>query len=157
MRRAGSITKNPKSFNPATNPENLLKRRNHVLALMRNQGILPMKSALLHRRNPSPSAESKSATEKVTQYFPQLLFCTTLCLSDVTQAIMEQESCTRAEAQDKIFSDGLRIYSTLDQKAQSAMEQVMLNEDTGDGELFPALWHEEEVSSSIPADSEIYL
>ena len=68
---------------------------------------------------------------------------------------MEQESCTRAEAQDKIFSDGLRIYSTLDQKAQSAMEQVMLNEDTGDGELFPALWHEEEVSSSIPADSEI--
>ena len=31
----------------------------------------------------------------------------------------------------------------------------MLNEDTGDGELFPALWHEEEVSSGIPADSEI--
>ena len=27
-----SITKNPKSFNPATNPENLLKRRDHVLA-----------------------------------------------------------------------------------------------------------------------------
>ena len=43
-----------------------------------------------------------------------------------------------------IFSDGLRIYSTLDQKAQSGMEQVMLNEDTGDGELFPALWHEED-------------
>ena len=35
-----SITKNPKSFNPATNPENLLKRRNHVLALMRNQGYI---------------------------------------------------------------------------------------------------------------------
>ena len=31
----------------------------------------------------------------------------------------------------------------------------MLNEDTGDGELFPALWHEEEVPSGIPADSEI--
>ncbi len=29
------------------------------------------------------------------------------------------------------------------------MEQVMLNEDTGDGELFPALWHEEEVPSGI--------
>ena len=37
----------------------------------------------------------------------------------------------------------------------NGMEQVMLNEDTGDGELFPALWHEEEVPSGIPADSEI--
>ena len=37
---------------------------------------------------------------------------------------MEQESCTRAEAQDKIFSDGLRIYSTLDQKAQSSLSLI---------------------------------
>lgn len=149
-----SITKNPKSFNPATNPENLLKRRNHVLALMRNQGYITDEECAAAQAEPITLAESKSATEKVTRtsrnsYFDDALF------ADVTQAIMEQESCTRAEAQDKIFSDGLRIYSTLDQKAQSAMEQVMLNEDTGDGELFPALWHEEEVSSSIPADSEI--
>ena len=149
-----SITKNPKSFNPATNPENLLKRRNHVLALMRNQGYITDEECTAAQAEPITLAESKSATEKVTRtsrnsYFDDALF------ADVTQAIMEQESCTRAEAQDKIFSDGLRIYSTLDQKAQSSMEQVMLNEDTGDGELFPALWHEEEVSSGIPADSEI--
>ena len=149
-----SITKNPKSFNPATNPENLLKRRDHVLALMRNQGYITDEECTAAQAEPITLAESKSATEKVTRtsrnsYFDDALF------ADVTQAIMEQESCTRAEAQDKIFSDGLRIYSTLDQKAQSGMEQVMLNEDTGDGELFPALWHEEEVPSSIPADSEI--
>ena len=124
-----SITKNPKSFNPATNPENLLKRRNHVLALMRNQGYITDEECAAAQAEPITLAESKSATEKVTRtsrnsYFDDALF------ADVTQAIMEQESCTRAEAQDKIFSDGLRIYSTLDQKAQSAMEQVMLNEDT---------------------------
>ena len=121
-----SITKNPKSFNPATNPENLLKRRNHVLALMRNQGYITDEECTAAQAEPITLAESKSATEKVTRtsrnsYFDDALF------ADVTQAIMEQESCTRAEAQDKIFSDGLSIYSTLDQKAQSGMEQVMLN------------------------------
>ena len=62
-----SITKNPKSFNPATNPENLLKRRNHVLALMRNQEYITDEECTAAQAEPITLAESKSATEKVTR------------------------------------------------------------------------------------------
>ena len=149
-----SITKNPKRYNPATNPEMLTQRRNHVLNEMYNQGYITQEECAAAKNEPITLAESKSVTEKVTRtsrnsYFDDALF------EDVTQAIMEKENCTRAEAQDVIFSDGLRIYSTLDPTAQSAMEEIMLNEDTGSGELFPALWHAEEVSSTIPVDAEI--
>lgn len=149
-----SITKNPKRYNPATNPEMLTQRRNHVLNEMYNQGYITQEECTAAKNEPITLAESKSVTEKVTRtsrnsYFIDALF------EDVTQAIMEQESCTRAEAQDIIFSKGLRIYSTLDPACQTAMEEIMLNEDTGNGELFPALWHQEEVSSAIPVDAEI--
>lgn len=149
-----SITKNPNRYNPATNPEMLTQRRNHVLNEMYNQGYITQEECTAAKNEPITLAESKSVTEKVTRtsrnsYFVDALF------EDVTQAIMEQESCTRAEAQDIIFSKGLRIYSTLDPACQTAMEEIMLNEDTGNGELFPALWHQEEVSSAIPVDTEI--
>ena len=149
-----SITKNPNRYNPATNPEMLTQRRNHVLNEMYNQGYITQEECTAAKNEPITLAESKSVTEKVTRtsrnsYFVDALF------EDVTQAIMEQESCTRAEAQDIIFSKGLRIYSTLDPACQTAMEEIMLNEDTGNGELFPALWHQEEVSSAIPVDAEI--
>ena len=80
MRRAGFPSpKNPKSFNPATNPENLLKRRNHVLALMRNQGYITDEECTAAQAEPITLAESKSATEKVTRtsrnsYFDDALF-----------------------------------------------------------------------------------
>ncbi|MEE0800197.1 MAG: transglycosylase domain-containing protein [Gemmiger sp.] len=149
-----SITKNPKRYNPATNPEMLTVRRNHVLAEMRNQGYITEEECAAAQAEPITLAESKTMTERVTRtsnnsYFDDALF------EDVVQAIMEKEGCTQSEAQEIIFSDGLRIYSTLDQTAQNAMEEIMLNEDTGDGELFPALWHEEAVDSSIPVGSEI--
>ena len=35
-----SITKNPTKYNPATNPEELIKRRNHVLYEMYTQGYI---------------------------------------------------------------------------------------------------------------------
>ena len=35
-----SITKNPTKYNPFTNPEQLMKRRNHVLYEMYNQGYI---------------------------------------------------------------------------------------------------------------------
>ena len=61
-----------------------------------------------------------------------------------------------AEAQSHIFNDGLRIYSTVDPEVQTALENLMLNEaDENGNELFPALWHEEEVRSNIPVGSEI--
>ncbi len=68
---------------------------------------------------------------------------------------MEQESYTAEEASSMIFSDGLRIYSTLDQKAQSAMEQVIAERGhRTTAMLFPALWHEELVSlRDYPADT----
>ena len=69
-----SITKNPKSFNPATNPENLLKRRNHVLALMRNQGYITDEECTAAQAETHHPGREQIGHRKGHPYFPQLLF-----------------------------------------------------------------------------------
>ena len=49
-----SITKNPTKYNPATNPEELIKRRNHVLYEMYTQGYITEPSSTPPRLRLSP-------------------------------------------------------------------------------------------------------
>ncbi len=40
MRTIASITKNPTNYNPYTNPENLINRRNFIMYNMWQQGVI---------------------------------------------------------------------------------------------------------------------
>ena len=150
-----SISKNPTNYNPFTNPEMLMARRNHVLALMAQQGYITEEECAAAQNETVVLAESKSATENSTRtsnnsYFDDALF------EALTEDIMETRNLTRAEAQEEIFTGGLKVYATVDTEIQEKLEQLMLNEPDEDGnELFPALWHEEEVTTSIPVGAQI--
>ena len=146
-----SITKNPTSYNPFTNPENLLARRNHVLWEMLNQGYITQEEYDSACAESITLVEDSSSTETATvssnnSYFTDALY------NDLVEAIMETYNMTKSEAQSEVLNGGLRVYSTVDPDVQSSLENLMLNEDD---EFFPALWHNEEVETSIPADSEI--
>ena len=146
-----SITKNPTSYNPFTNPENLLARRNHVLWEMLNQGYITQEEYDSACAESITLVEDSSSTETATvssnnSYFTDALY------NDLVEAIMETYNMTKSEAQSEVLNGGLRVYSTVDPDVQSSLENLMLNEDD---EFFPALWHNEEVETTIPADSEI--
>ena len=150
-----SISKNPTGYNPATNPENLLTRRNHVLWEMLDQGYITQEEYDAATAETVTLVENPAATEDVAVSSNYSYF-TEAVIEELTRDIRAAYGYeSDAEAQNYIFTAGLRVYTTVDPAVQSAVENLMLNEpDEYGNELFPALWHEEELKTSIPASSE---
>ena len=144
-----SITKNPTKYNPATNPEELIKRRNHVLYEMCTQGYITEAEFNAAKAETITLTESSAMAENATRSSSNSWFTDALYNELLTQ-LQEDLNYTKDEAKELIFSGGLRIYSTVDPKVQEGVEKTMYNED----DLIPALWHEEPVClRDYPADS----
>ena len=144
-----SITKNPTKYNPATNPEELIKRRNHVLYEMYTQGYITEAEFNAAKAETVTLTEKTSTTENATRSSSNSWFTDALYTQLLSQ-LQENLNYTADEAKELIFSGGLRIYSTVDPKVQEGVEKTMYNED----DLIPALWHEEPVClRDYPADS----
>ena len=144
-----SITKNPTKYNPATNPEELIKRRNHVLYEMYTQGYITETEFNAAKAETVTLTENTSTTENATRSSSNSWFTDALYTQLLSQ-LQEDLNYTADEAKELIFSGGLRIYSTVDPTVQEGVEKTMYNED----DLIPALWHEEPVClRDYPADS----
>ena len=144
-----SITKNPTKYNPATNPEELIKRRNHVLYEMYTQGYITETEFNAAKAETVTLTEKTITTENATRSSSNSWFTDALYTQLLSQ-LQEDLNYTADEAKELIFSGGLRIYSTVDPKVQEGVEKTMYNED----DLIPALWHEEPVClRDYPADS----
>lgn len=144
-----SITKNPTKYNPATNPEELIKRRNHVLYEMYTQGYITEAEFNAAKAETVTLTEKTSTTENATRSSSNSWFTDALYTQLLSQ-LQEDLNYTADEAKELIFSGGLRIYSTVDPTVQEGVEKTMYNED----DLIPALWHEEPVClRDYPADS----
>ena len=147
-----SITKNPTKYNPFTNPEQLVKRRNHVLYEMYNQGYITEDEYNSATAETIKVVESKGGAENVTRtsnnsYFTDALF------NEVVQDIMTKEGISESEAQKLLYTGGFTIEATVNTKLQSKMENLMLNTDDA---YFPAGWHEEEVTSISDDDVQVF-
>ncbi len=142
-----SITKNPTNYNPYTNPENLINRRNFLMYNMWQQGVISEEEYRNAAAQPLVLADnSGKKTTSTTSYFTDALF------SELVQDIMEKEGIDEAAAQKLLYTGGFTIEATVNTKVQSAMENLMLN--TGDA-YFPAGWHEEEVTSLSDDDVQV--
>lgn len=145
-----SITKNPTNYNPYTNPENLINRRNFLMYNMWQQGIITEQEYRDAAAQPLVLAEEHASRNKAastTSYFTDALF------NEVVKDIMVKENVEESVAQKKLYSGGLTIEATVDPKLQRTMEQLMRNE--GDA-YFPAGWHEEEVTSISEDDQQVF-
>ena len=144
-----SITKNPTNYNPYTNPENLINRRNFLLYNMKDQGIISEEEYQDAIAQPLVLAEEDTSKTTATNnsYFTDALF------EEVVDDIMEKEGITEAAAQQMLYTGGFTIEATVNPKIQSQMEELMLN--TNDA-YFPAGWHEEAVSSLSEDDTPVY-
>ena len=143
-----SITKNPTNYNPYTNPENLIHRRNFILYNMWQQGVITEEDYRNAAAQPLVLAEdtSKKNTSSVTSYFTDALF------NEVVRDIMAKEGVDEATAQNMLYTGGYTIEATVNPKMQTAMENLMLNTDDA---YFPAGWHEEEVTSISDDDVQV--
>lgn len=145
-----SITKSPTAYNPFTNPENLITRRNHVLALMCQQGYITEAERDAAQAETITLVESQTASENATRTSNNSWY-TDAVYEELLNDFMTYLGMTKEEAQSAIFNDGLRVYTSVIPEVQESVEKMMYNEN----DQFPALWREEEVESWIPVGSEI--
>ncbi|MDL2254449.1 penicillin-binding protein [Ruminococcaceae bacterium OttesenSCG-928-I18] len=145
------ITQAPGKYNPFTNPDNALQRRNDVLYFMlENEKITQAEydeavGQPLGLNQGDVSAEQEETESEVTSYFTDAVF------EEVVSDLVEQGICeTREAAVDYYYTAGLRIESTVDLTLQAEMERVYELGWAEEG-LFP-----EEVFTTTESGEEIH-
>ncbi len=117
------ITKNPSRYNPYTNLEASVERRDDILYFMHEQGKISTEDYEAGLAEEVVLDDSIHTNSSRNSYFTDMI------IDQVVEDLMEQKGWTKGDAESYLYNKGLRIYSTVDPTVQSAMEEVMLNED----------------------------
>lgn len=125
-----SITKNPTAFNPFTQKGsvNNRERRDYVLFEMRDQ------QRITEEEYQQALKESETLTfkreEAMQQYGSTQSYFVDHLIEEVIADLMDRKGLTRAQATNKIYSGGYRIYSTVDPRIQTILEEKYLDDAT---------------------------
>ena len=126
-----AIPQNPYAYNPIRFPEENAKRRKKVLTNMLDQGYITKaqyEEALadnVYERIQATDSSQETAT-------PYSYFIDELTSQIITD-LQEQKGYTKVQAQNALYSGGLRIYTTQDPSIQSILDEEYQNEEN-----FPA-------------------
>ncbi len=120
------ITKNPAKYNPITRPEENYERRETVLWLMYEQGLITkeeydeVQGQELVLNIPDSEKTDEDGGYKVNSWY------TDMVINDVIDDLVEIGYTTEA-ANIMVFSGGLKIYTAIDPQVQSVLEEVYTN------------------------------
>ncbi len=121
-----AITQNPSKYNPITNPENNKTRQQEVLRRMKDQGYITEKEyedALNDEVFVRISTINNSSSGGgATTYFVDAL------TEQLADDLMEEKGYSESEAYQKIYSGGLKIYSTQDSAIQAICDEEANNQ-----------------------------
>ena len=156
------ITKNPTKYSPY-NTEEHLERRNFILFNMYDQGKITKAEYEAAIAQPitlintsEDEADREIEKEQGQKQQQRLTTSTTTYFSDATflqlkKDLMEQYGYTDEEAEDKIYTGGLRVYLTIDLEIQNKMDEIMSNRA-----YFPSGTYKEKVYSLSNYDLPVY-
>ena len=122
------IAKNPEGYNPIRNPEENKKRTSLVLGNMRDQELITLaeyeaalqEDVYSHIKKVN---ESVSESAKVNSYF------TDAVVNEVLEDLKELKGYSDTQAYNMLYGGGLKIYTTMDPKIQSIMDEELANPD----------------------------
>ncbi|HKV71822.1 MAG TPA: transglycosylase domain-containing protein, partial [Gemmatimonadales bacterium] len=106
-----ALPKAPASYNPRLHPDRAVRRRNVVLDLMRDQGLLTPEDAELWKAYPLVLTNNRTAYGDVAPYFVEWI-----------------RQTLEAQFGQALYNGGLRIHTTLDLDMQDAAERAVENQ-----------------------------
>lgn len=118
------ITNNPSKYDPFRFPENVKDRQRTILQEMNRQEMITtrqMTEALAAPLNYQRPADEGENAEPYT-YF------TDTVITDVVNDLVERKGYSKTLANNLVTSGGLKIYTTVDTRIQSIMEEVYAND-----------------------------
>ena len=120
-----AITQNPSRFNPISNPDKNIERRNKVLRNMLSQGYITQEehdaavNDNVYDRIQIVNTETEE--EAVTSYFVDEL------TDQVIQDLIDLKGYTETQAYKALYNGGLTIYSTQDSALQAICDEEVNN------------------------------
>lgn len=121
------ITQNPTQFNPIEHPEANAKRRKEVLNHMLEQGYITQEQYEqtlnhdIYSEIQAAQALNAETADTIYSYFEDEL------IDQVISDLMNIKGYTRTQAQNLVYSGGLKIYTTQDQSIQNILDEEYAN------------------------------
>lgn len=126
------ITQSPKALDPFVNKEKNKEKQELVLYKMLECGYISQEehdAAVDEKLNFIEGAEEDNTF--VNSYFTETL------IEELSEDLSETEKISLEQAKQRVYTGGLKIYSTVDANVQHAIEKVF--EDTSNKTFFPRL------------------
>lgn len=132
------ITKAPTKYNPLLNPEENLKRRNHCLKLMYDDGKGCLNEEeynaattenLIFTNSPDYVPSDKIKDTKTANEEEKVInsFYVDYVIQTVRDDLMEKYGYSKQQATNQIYYGGLKIYTAVDLDVQATLEDVYVN------------------------------
>ena len=120
-----SITKAPSYYAPDDNAENNKERRETVLSLMVDSKFITQEQcdAALKEELKLVASKDQLNESEVNNYFVDAL------IVEVTKDLADKYGWDEAHAAENFYNGGYKIYSTVDPKIQSAVDEVFTNSE----------------------------
>ena len=123
-----AILKYPYKYDPVRNPENNVERRNVVLDRMFELGKINENEYAAAKSEPlTLNVDKEKGTAKTLSWFEETV------IDEVARDLCDKYGYDKKTANDMIYSGGLKIVTTENEKIQSALEKIYENEQN-----FPA-------------------
>lgn len=132
------ITKAPTKYNPLLNPDENLKRRNHCLKLMYDEGKGCLNEEeynaattenLIFTNSPDYVPSDKIKDTKTANEEEKVInsFYVDYVIQAVRDDLMEKYGYSKQQATNQIYYGGLKIYTAVDLDVQATLEDVYVN------------------------------
>lgn len=118
-------------YNPRINPERSLERRNVVISLMLKEGFINGQEEAIFRKKPLDLKLSRLRERQFAGYFLDVL------AKDVKHIL---EEIGEADSNKNIYTDGLRIYTTIDRTLQDYAEKAVSKQMSSLQKVFDQHW-----------------
>ena len=117
------ITNAPTAYNPYTNPEKCIEKRNIVLSVMLREGVITEEeydAAVSEELFLLPRGEGRDGYDS---WFVETV------ISDAAKDLAEKMKLSYTAAEHLLLGGGYKIYTTMDISAQRALEEYFENEE----------------------------
>lgn len=122
------ITQNPAAYTPLVHPEKNKARRTVVINEMYNQKMITKEeyeSALTESENMTFVGNKNSDSDDNSYQIPIRDWYTEALFNDVVEDLQSKLNIGKSAAEQMLYTQGLKIYSAMDKKAQGAIESVI--------------------------------
>ena len=140
------ITNAPTAYNPYSNPENCKNKRNIVLSVMYNDGIIDEEVYLEAKGTELSVIPREERDGRVDSWFTEAV------IDEVSRDLAEEYSITESAAMLMLLGGGFSVYTTMDTDVQETLEYYFENKSNFPDEINNGLNLAMVVADSVTGD-----